>query len=72
MVAKDILSVVKQIADEKEQKRKQKDENIRLKLNQKEVFERCKERCSCKQAICAAKKLKQCPSCQNVLKSHCC
>ena len=36
-----------------------------------QVFLKCKVKCICKQAKCMAIGLKQCPLCQNILKSTC-
>ena len=68
---KDVLSMVQKIGTEKDTKQKAKEERKIKKQLEKEAFFKCKDQYSCKEGECQAAKLKQCPSCHDVLKSVC-
>ena len=56
---------------DQEQKQQRQEEKKTEKALQKEAFIRCKESCSCKSSSCKASGLKQCPICNDVMKSNC-
>jgi len=58
---------------EKEKHLRKVDESVERKeqkIQQKEIFYRCKLQCSC-EGDCQAKALKECPQCHSILKSVC-
>ena len=72
---------IRKLVEKKEQEDKQKEENRKTKVLEKnrlkEIFIRCKETCQCsgsstsKNPLCEARQLQQCSICQDVLKSKC-
>ena len=71
MEAKDVINLVKSIKEQKEQKVKSKEIQIKKKEKDKDDFYRCKSKCVCKEDRCLATGLKQCPSCHSILRSVC-
>ena len=69
MEAKDVINLVKSIKEQKEQKVKSKE--IQMKMKDKDDFYRCKSKCACKEDRCLATGLKECPSCHSILRSVC-
>ena len=68
---KDVIKIVKEIQSEKGKKEKAKNMKADKKVEERELFYKCKEKCICKTKRCAAASLKECPSCRNILKSIC-
>ena len=56
---------------EQEENNKEKDEKVKDKATRRMNFIACKETCSCKDKVCKASGLKQCPVCNEVMKSEC-
>ena len=71
MEAKDVISLVKSIKEQKEQKVKLKEIQMKKKEKEKEDFYRCKSKCVCKEDRCLATGLKECPSCHSILRAVC-
>ena len=71
MKAKNVINVVKEIKEKKEQTAKQKQETIEKKEETKQRFLLCKLKCVCKNQKCDAVGYKQCPVCLQVMKSVC-
>ena len=71
MKAKNVINVVKEIKEKKEQTAKQKQGNIEKKEETKQTFLRCKLKCVCQNEKCDAIGYKQCPVCLQVMKSVC-
>ena len=69
MKAKKVLNMLKDREDKKEQQAKSREEALKKKEDTKEAFLKCKSQCLCQQRKCLAISLKQCPVCQDVLKS---
>ena len=63
--------LVEDIKNTKQQKAKEKEEKEAARISARENFFRCKEGCVCKSKVCKAAKLKQCPSCDSVMRSIC-
>ena len=70
MKAKKVLNVLKDREDKKEQQAKSREEALKKKEDAKEAFLKCKSQCLCQQRKCLAIGLKQCPVCQDLLKSN--
>ena len=64
MKAKDVLNLVKDIKDKKDEKSKAKANSLQKKEQEKIVFIQCKKKCK-------ALGLKECPVCHNILQSAC-
>ena len=71
MKAKKVLDMLKDIEDKKEQQAKSREDALKKKEDAKETFLKCKSQCLCQQPKCLAIGLKQCPVCQDILKSNC-
>ena len=71
MEAKDLINLVKSIKEQKEQKVKSKEIQMKKKEKDKEDFCRCKSKCVCKEDRCLTTGLKECPSCHSILRSEC-
>ena len=71
MRAKDVAAKVKDIKEQKQRKVLAKEDAKKKKEETKEVFLRCKDKCTCLKRRCLAIGLKQCPACKNVLRSVC-
>ena len=69
MEGQDVLSRLSNLEKEKQRKVKESVER-KEKVQQKELFYRCKLQCYCV-GECQAKSLKECPQCHSVLKSVC-
>ena len=70
MRASDIIKAAEKVAAEKEAKEMRKKALMEKKQNDKELFYRCKAKCSC-EGKCAASELKECSVCHDILKSQC-
>ena len=70
MEAQDVLSKVASLEGEKQKKICDSEEKEKHKLQEKELFYRCKLQCSCVKE-CLAKSLKECSQCHSILKSVC-
>ena len=71
MTGKNVLQIVQSIKDKKDRELHERDAKVKQKDQEKEDFFRCKKECVCGNVICAAIKLKECPSCHNIMRSTC-
>ena len=71
MKAKNVLTVLKDIESKKQEQVKSKEATAKKKEDTKLAFLKCKEKCICEKQKCEAFGLKQCPVCQDILKSAC-
>ena len=69
MTGKKILETLKDLKEKADEKDKNKQATKDKKEKDLENFLRCRDVCVCSCAPYCAKKLKQCPSCRNVMKS---
>ena len=66
-----ILEKVSELESQAEEKKKVKEAAQEKRKVETEMFFRCKSACVCNESPCCASRLKQCPSCSDVLKSVC-
>ena len=71
MKAKKVIDLLNEIEEKKEKQAKSKEEAVKKKQDAKHAFLKCKIQCCCEQKKCMAIGLKQCPVCQDILKSTC-
>lgn len=70
MEGKDILSKVASLNEEKKKKEKALEDKKDKKNDEKEIFYKCKLKCSCRET-CPARFLKECPNFHSILRSVC-
>ena len=71
MKAKNVLTVLKDIENKKQEQVKSQEVTAKKKEDTKHAFLKCKEKCICEKPKCEVFGLKQCPVCQDILKSTC-
>jgi len=71
MEGKDVLKVVESLKKKKVEKTLAKSAKDDKKREEREIFYKCKEQCSCSKSKCEAAGLRECPNCHNVLHSVC-
>ena len=71
MTGKNVLQIVQSVKDKKEKELQEKETRKKQKDQEREDFFRCKKKCVYGNDICANIKLKECPSCHNIMRSTC-
>ena len=71
MSGNDVLTAVKEIEVKKKDAQDRKEANQKKKEKEKIAILKCIEKCSCTSSKCHTAELKQCSSCEYILKSQC-